>query len=148
MTQPIDQDHRPPYVRVADYLRRQIQTGELGPGDQLPSSRELQEKFGIASATVQNAFRALKNEGLIYGVQGKGSFVRRQAPEPGAADAGQAEGGASNDTPPKVPSDDRYFRLAMEVEDLKFQLSGLKQDVGKILTMIQQVADRIDGQEN
>ncbi|MEU9286763.1 winged helix-turn-helix domain-containing protein [Streptomyces sp. NPDC048275] len=149
MTLPLDRDHRPPYVQVAEYLRRQIQTGVLKPGDQIPPSRELQEKFGIASATVQNAFRMLKNEGLIYGVQGRGSFVRRPEGEPEQAQDEPAEEGVLESTPPKpTPSETRYFTLAMDVEELKHELAGLKQDMAKMVTLMQKMADHIDEQES
>lgn len=149
MTLPLDRDHRPPYVQVAEYLRRQIQTGVLKPGDQIPPSRELQEKFGIASATVQNAFRMLKSEGLIYGVQGRGSFVRRPEGEPEQTQDEPAEEGAPESAPPKsTPSETRYFNLAMDVEGLKHELEGLKQDMAKMVTLMQKMADHIDGQES
>lgn len=146
MTSPLEHDHRPPYVQVAEYLRRQIQSGILGPGDQLPTSRELQEKFGIASATVQNAFRMLKAEGLTYGVQGRGSFVRQHGPEV-EAEPEQAEGDAPSGTPPKPPTDDRYFRLSMEVEEMKHDLTVMKRNMDTMLTMLKAVSDHIDGKE-
>lgn len=73
-------DPRPPYVQTADALRKQIQDGRLAPGAKLPSARELQEQFGIANSTAQNALRLLKDEGLIYSVQGRGVFVRQLSP--------------------------------------------------------------------
>lgn len=79
MQLPLEDDPRPPYVQAAEVLRRQIQAGALKPGEKLPSARELQAKYGIASSTVQNALRVLKHEGLIYSVQGRGSFVRSSA---------------------------------------------------------------------
>ncbi|ELS53629.1 GntR family transcriptional regulator [Streptomyces viridochromogenes] len=81
MTLPLDQDPRPPYVQAADVLRAAIRDGELRPGARLPSARELQRRFGIASSTVQNALRLLKEEGLIYSVLGRGSYVRAQDSE-------------------------------------------------------------------
>ncbi|MCM2431069.1 GntR family transcriptional regulator [Streptomyces sp. RKAG337] len=72
-----EHDPRPPYVRTADLLREAIRSGDLAPGDRLPSARELQERFEIANSTAQNAVRVLKREGLVYAVQGKGVFVRR-----------------------------------------------------------------------
>ncbi|KQX50842.1 hypothetical protein ASE09_12480 [Streptomyces sp. Root66D1] len=81
MTLPLDQDPRPPYVQAADVLRAAIRDGELRPGERLPSARELQRRFGIASSTVQNALRLLKEEGLIYSVLGRGSYVRAQDSE-------------------------------------------------------------------
>ncbi|MFE0186943.1 GntR family transcriptional regulator [Streptomyces sp. NPDC058989] len=76
MTLPLEDDPRPPYIQAAEVLRRQIKAGTLKPGDKLPSARELQDRYGIASSTVQNALRLLKSEGLVYSVQGRGSFVR------------------------------------------------------------------------
>ncbi|MCC9311889.1 GntR family transcriptional regulator [Kitasatospora sp. RB6PN24] len=76
MTLPLEEDSRPPYVQAAEVLRAAIRNGELRPGEKLPSARELQRRFGIASSTVQNALRLLKDEGLIYSVLGRGSYVR------------------------------------------------------------------------
>jgi DNA-binding transcriptional regulator YhcF (GntR family) len=73
-------DPRPPYVRTADALRKQIQDGQLAPGAKLPSARDLQAQYGIANSTAQNALRVLKEEGLIYSVQGRGVFVRQLSP--------------------------------------------------------------------
>ncbi|MGW0819698.1 GntR family transcriptional regulator [Streptomyces sp. NPDC002845] len=75
-------DGRPPYVQVADFLRRDIAEGTYPPGSQLPPAREIQERFQVANSTAQNAYRSLKQEGLVYSVKGRGVFVR-QAPEPG-----------------------------------------------------------------
>ncbi|MFJ7193613.1 GntR family transcriptional regulator [Streptomyces bacillaris] len=75
-------DGRPPYVQVADVLRRDIAEGTYPPGSQLPPAREIQERFQVANSTAQNAYRSLKQEGLVYSVKGRGIFVR-QAPEPG-----------------------------------------------------------------
>lgn len=67
-------------MRTADTLRKQIQDGQLAPGAKLPSAREMQEQFGIANSTAQNALRVLKEEGLIYSVQGRGVFVHQLSP--------------------------------------------------------------------
>lgn len=77
-----NEDHRPPFVQVADALRREITEGTYPAGSQLPPAREIQERFGVANSTAQNAYRRLKQEGLVYAVKGRGVFVRHQ-PEPG-----------------------------------------------------------------
>ncbi|MGW3332981.1 GntR family transcriptional regulator [Streptomyces rubiginosohelvolus] len=146
MTLPLEDDSRPPYVQVADYLRRQIQSGELGPGDKVPSSRELQEKFGLASATVQNAFRLLKSEGLIYSVQGRGSFIRRPAPESDAAAEGAGgtslAGGAADST-----ADARYVRLSQEVADLRRDVASMRETLVEALELIQRLKDQTLGED-
>ncbi|GAA0672320.1 hypothetical protein GCM10009535_59950 [Streptomyces thermocarboxydovorans] len=77
-----NEDSRPPYVQVADILRREIEEGTYPPGSQLPPAREIQERFQVANSTAQNAYRSLKQAGLVYAVKGRGVFVR-PAPEPG-----------------------------------------------------------------
>jgi GntR family transcriptional regulator len=69
-------DPRPPYLQVADELRQRIAAGELEPGDRLPSTRQLAETYGIATMTVQNALRVLRDEGLVVSHQGRGVYVQ------------------------------------------------------------------------
>lgn len=148
MTLPLEDDHRPPYVQVAEYLRRQIQSGELSPGDKVPSSRELQEQFGLASATIQNAFRLLKNEGLIYSVQGRGSFIRRPAPEPETPETEQEPGEAPNTSTSLSPADSmRYHQLTAEVASLRKDVSDMQDHMLGILKLMQELKDQIDGED-
>jgi GntR family transcriptional regulator len=82
------QDSRPIYQQVHDGFRRQILGGVLRPGDQLPSVRELSTRLAVNPNTVQRAYRELEQEGCVYSVRGKGSFV---ADASDAARAHQAE---------------------------------------------------------
>ena len=72
-------DPRPPYLQVADQLRQQIATGDLQPGQQLPSTRELANTYDIAPMTAQNAVRVLREQGLVVPQQGRGVFVHQGA---------------------------------------------------------------------
>ncbi|MEU1805990.1 winged helix-turn-helix domain-containing protein [Streptomyces sp. NPDC019937] len=72
---PPTHDARPPYQQAAEAIRSDIKVGKIKPGEQLPSHRELQERFGIANMTARSALRVLREEGLIYTVQGRGSYV-------------------------------------------------------------------------
>ncbi|MGR3939524.1 GntR family transcriptional regulator [Streptomyces sp. BRA346] len=72
---PPSHDPRPPYQQAAEAIRSDIKAGKIKPGEQLPSHRELQERFGIANMTARSALRVLRDEGLIYTVQGRGSYV-------------------------------------------------------------------------
>lgn len=69
------QDRRPPYQHAADEIRRDILHGRIKPGEQMPSIRELQERFGVANMTARSALNVLRDEGLIYTIHGRGSFV-------------------------------------------------------------------------
>jgi GntR family transcriptional regulator len=73
-------DPRPPYRQIADQLRADIYGRVLAPGDQLPSERELVERYGTAHQTVRQAISLLKAEGLVIGRPGRGVFVRERPP--------------------------------------------------------------------
>ena len=58
-----------------DALRQQIRSGQLAPGAQLPTERELGGHFGVIRVTVRRALSALSQEGLVVAVRGRGTFV-------------------------------------------------------------------------
>ncbi|MGW2170970.1 GntR family transcriptional regulator [Streptomyces sp. NPDC001705] len=62
---------------VADDLRRQITTGRIGAGDQLPSESALANRYKVSTATLRGALAVLQGEGLVEKIHGKGNFVRR-----------------------------------------------------------------------
>ncbi|MEU2436586.1 winged helix-turn-helix domain-containing protein [Streptomyces rubradiris] len=64
---------KPKAVQVADALRDDIK--KMKPGDKLPSQRELMDRFGFASQTIQNGLAALRAEGLIVSAGNLGNFV-------------------------------------------------------------------------
>ncbi len=70
--------NEPKYERVASTIRAQITSGELRPGDQLPTTRQLIEQHGVSYGSVRTALLILKAEGLIEGRQGEGVFVRQR----------------------------------------------------------------------
>jgi GntR family transcriptional regulator len=69
---------QPFYAQVADALREDIQAGRYAPGGQLPSERELRERFGVSGNTVRAAIVQLRAEGLVTSHQGRGVFVQEQ----------------------------------------------------------------------
>ncbi|MFH8436628.1 GntR family transcriptional regulator [Streptomyces sp. NPDC018007] len=69
-------DGRPLHERIAADLRDDIMSGDLAPGDSLPSTAQLKERFGAANATVQKALQLLKSEHLVVGRAGAAVTVR------------------------------------------------------------------------
>jgi GntR family transcriptional regulator len=65
----------PLYYQLMDSLIGKIELGELKENDQLPSERELCDSYGVSRTTVRQAMQQLENEGQIYKVHGKGTFV-------------------------------------------------------------------------
>jgi len=68
----------PLFRQIAEQLRASIRSGELKPGDQLPSEADLMDHYGSARMTVRQALAQLKSEGLIISEHGRGVFVRPQ----------------------------------------------------------------------
>ncbi|WP_301128859.1 GntR family transcriptional regulator [Streptomyces cacaoi] len=65
------------YEQIAEDFRRAIRTGELSPGDRLPTETALVEKYGKTLPTIRQALGLLQSEGLIEKRHGRGSFVRK-----------------------------------------------------------------------
>ena len=65
----------PLYYQLAERIREQIQTGQLERGAQLPSERELSEKFKISRMTVRQATGYLVQQGVLVVKKGIGTFV-------------------------------------------------------------------------
>jgi GntR family transcriptional regulator len=63
------------YLRVADDLAAQIDTGELPAGTQIPAERDLAAAYGVSYDSVRRATATLRDRGLIVTVQGKGTYV-------------------------------------------------------------------------
>lgn len=68
----------PPYRQLAAILRGQIESGELAPGTMLPSILKLSEQYEMSTFTVKKALSLLKDEGLVMGVTGYGTFVKQE----------------------------------------------------------------------
>jgi GntR family transcriptional repressor for pyruvate dehydrogenase complex len=64
---------------VAQNLRDMILSGEIGPGEFLPSRKDLAVRFGVGISTVHEAVQALTAVGLLTSRPGKGTWVRHDA---------------------------------------------------------------------
>lgn len=76
-------DSTPLYLQLKELIKGQVQRGELKPGDQIPSERELCQLYGISRITVRQAIEAAVSEGLLYRQPGKGTFVAKPRIEQG-----------------------------------------------------------------
>ncbi|MCU0711551.1 MAG: GntR family transcriptional regulator [Pirellula sp.] len=75
-------DPRPLYTQVIDQVKRRVSTGDLPPGSELPSIRQLAADLKISVITIKRAYLELERDGVIQTRQGKGSYV---AENPGLA---------------------------------------------------------------
>ncbi|CAM4298937.1 FadR family transcriptional regulator [Novosphingobium lubricantis] len=80
-----DLTDQPPRQRVFETVRRAvldaIRTGELQPGDKLPSERALAEKYLVSRSAVREALRTLESSGVLRFEKGQfgGAFVREHS---------------------------------------------------------------------
>jgi len=59
--------------QIIDYIKQQ----QLTTNDKLPSESQLSELLGVSRTTVREAYTQLIQEGIIYRIQGKGTFLKR-----------------------------------------------------------------------
>lgn len=69
---------------VVEQIEEAIVAGSLKPGDKLPPTEELQESFGASRGTLREAFRVLRQKGLLRAKAGAGGgvFIRQANPDP------------------------------------------------------------------
>lgn len=68
-----------PYLQIVQQIRRQIASGQLGPGERVPSTRQIVQEWGVAMATASRALTTLRQEGLVQVRPGVGTVVRSSA---------------------------------------------------------------------
>ncbi|MWA00045.1 GntR family transcriptional regulator [Actinomadura sp. LD22] len=75
----------PPYRQIAAWVADQIASGALAPDRPIPSEKTLMQEFeGVARTTVRRAVKYLREQGLIYTVPQRGSYVMGpDGPPPG-----------------------------------------------------------------
>ena len=81
------------YQQIARAIAASINEGRYGPGDRLPSERELADDFGVSRPTIRDAMIALEFQGLVEARQGSGVYVNAVA-APGGDDPAEVEVGA------------------------------------------------------
>ena len=68
---------QPLYAQIKEILKQRIMDGDYEVHERLPSESEMMKLFGVSRITVRQALRDLHTEGLVFSVQGKGTFVSR-----------------------------------------------------------------------
>jgi GntR family transcriptional regulator len=71
----------PFYRQIIEQVKFAIARGDLGPGVQLPTVRQLAVDLSINPNTVVRAYRELEIEGMIDTHQGSGTFVSNHQPD-------------------------------------------------------------------
>ena len=68
---------QPLYSQIKEVLKQRILDGDYATHERLPSESDFMKVFGVSRITVRQALRDLHTEGLVFSVQGKGTFVSK-----------------------------------------------------------------------
>ncbi|MCS1352542.1 GntR family transcriptional regulator [Mechercharimyces sp. CAU 1602] len=66
---------QPIYLQLAHRIQRQVISGELQPGEKLPSVRELALQVNLNPNTVSQSYKELQREGVVEMRRGQGTFI-------------------------------------------------------------------------
>jgi GntR family transcriptional regulator len=66
---------QPMYQKIAEEIRKQIDSGALARGTQLPTEIELGTNYGASRNTIRDAIKQLTSQGLVETRPGRGTFV-------------------------------------------------------------------------
>jgi DNA-binding GntR family transcriptional regulator len=64
------------YLQIASFLRDQIIRGDLPPGAEVPSERQIADEWKVSRPTATRALQVLRYQGLVESRQGAGTYVR------------------------------------------------------------------------
>jgi GntR family transcriptional regulator/MocR family aminotransferase len=99
------QGDEPMYARIADSIRRDIDSGRFQAGARLPGSRSMAVALGVSRTVVLMAYDQLEGEGYLASQSGSGTYVNVRP-------AGVSTCQASVEEPGQVPAEPRLSRLA------------------------------------
>ena len=112
---------KPLYSQLRDILRTKIENEEWKPNQLIPSENELSKIYGVSRMTARSVVMQLNREGLVYRVQGKGTFVSE----------------------PKITTESlSYMGIREQLEKMGYQTSTQLLSL-QILTCSERVAQRL-----
>lgn len=117
-------DSTPLYLQLARNLRDHISAGGIGPGNALPSERDLSEITGMSRVTVRKGIDQLIEEGVLFRKQGSGTFVTKVIEAPGSALSGFSEDARSRGEDPGVIWMIRTYATPTDEEALALDISN------------------------
>lgn len=65
----------PLYYQLRNIIEEQINSGELKPGDKIPSENSLCKEYSVSRTTARQAITELTNNGKVVRTQGRGTYV-------------------------------------------------------------------------
>jgi DNA-binding transcriptional regulator YhcF (GntR family)/AcrR family transcriptional regulator len=118
-----DVQPEPLYRRIAGELESRIRSGDLQPGDRLPSIRQIADRWGVAIATATRVLATLRDDGLVEAKVGSGTVVAAASGR--SRPSGRVKVPASRSNPRPVVgakralSRDHLLRTAIAIADVE-----------------------------
>jgi GntR family transcriptional regulator len=149
-------------MQLADRLRGSVQSGELRPGDPIPSEHQLCRTYDVSRPTVRRAIDVLVEEGLLVKRRGMGTFVAKlRLEQPTGRVIGFSERMRRNGLVPSTrvlelhvvlakyagPEVATALRLASDARVLRLSRLRLANDEPLVLETVHMPLDRFDGLE-
>lgn len=72
------QNALPLYKQIANKIKEDIISANLSKGDAIPTETKLAKDYGVSRVTVRQAIKMLVDEGLLYRVQGSGTYISHE----------------------------------------------------------------------
>jgi GntR family transcriptional regulator len=69
-----------PMEQIANWLRDRIRDGEFGTDQAIPAESAIVQETGAARTTVRRAIKILRDEGWVYTLSARGTFVSKNRP--------------------------------------------------------------------
>ncbi|WP_431683260.1 TetR/AcrR family transcriptional regulator C-terminal domain-containing protein [Kitasatospora sp. KL5] len=145
------------YLRIAAELRGRIESGELAPGDRVPSTREITRQWGVAMATATKVLTELRTAGLVRAVPGVGTVVadpragaRPSTPAPAPVPSSGRSGAPARRSPRDTAlTRERIVAAAVSVADAEglaaVSMRRVASDLGvAAMSLYRHVADKDD----
>lgn len=66
---------KPLHIQIEESILQKLESGDWAPGRLIPSENELSHIYGVSRTTVRNVITKLVQEGLLFRIPGKGTYV-------------------------------------------------------------------------
>ena len=67
----------PLYMQIKQWIAGQVASGDFAEGARIPGEHELSKTLNVSRGTVREAIRELIEEGTLYTIHGRGTFVKK-----------------------------------------------------------------------
>ncbi|MBO5621492.1 MAG: GntR family transcriptional regulator, partial [Butyrivibrio sp.] len=130
------------YQKVIDWLTENIDSGNLKPGERIPSENELCTRFDLSRQTIRHAIAKMAEDGLLESRRGSGTYVADQRAEEGERNVIAVVTTYVDDY--IFPSTIRGIENTLSGKGYSMQLSFTNNTVGKERQILQDLLSRND----